>query len=548
VVKAKEMLAVFARDSPSVGELLRNRRSRFDRLHAVLPSTATTAESLELTAQAWDQCERLTDSFTGAFRVETTDSEATVPDRVRFTARGGAVETVGGFRFGTPGTHYVTFTHEATGERYVSNPVEVHESPPDERHYWGDIHVHSRLSDGVGTPEEAYRFGRDVMALDVVACTDHDTMGFFIPPSWQRKRMHRRYVDRLKRAAVAFDEAGEFVTLFGYEWTKQPNRGGHVNVYFDGVREAPLFDSHDPETNTYEKLWKRLREWNERHDTDVLTIPHHPAEAMYPFDFSAVEYDDELAPLVEVYSQWGSSERPASDGNRYPLAMGQGEVGDPGYYAQDALELGNRVGFLAASDYHGPHPGHSLIHSRPHLPSLDDWRRGVGWSNIWRVWNERSYAGGLTAFRAPELTREAVFDSLASRRVYGTTQPDRILVDFRVDGVRVGEAHSRVLLDAPDAERTVRVEVAGTGPLAAVTVVKNNEPWRTWEGTADRTAGLDAYTATVTWTDDEPVRGLSWDDERGTADDVYYLRLRQADDGAAWAGPLWVGVDGEPGR
>jgi hypothetical protein len=396
------------------------------------------------------------------------------------------------------------------------------------------------------------RFGRDVMALDVVAYTDHDTMGFFIPPQLQRRRMHRRYFDRMKTATQEFHDPGEFVTLFGYEWTKQPNVGGHINVYFDGVDDATLFDSLARETNTYESLWARLRAWRDEHDGDVLTVPHHPAEAMYPFDFSAVEYDDDLAPLVEVYSQWGSSERPAREGNRFPLEMGQGEVDEPGHYVQDALRLGYRVGMHASADYHGPHPGHSLIHAPPHLPSSSEWLSdGVGWANIWRVWSERSYPGGLTAFRLPELTRGEVFDALRDRRVYATSQPHRPLLEFSVNGTRVGEADSTVRLDAPDAPRTVAVSVAGTEPLARVTVVKNNEPWRTVEVTDDPDAPLDSFTLDREWTDDAPVEGMRWDDERGTDADVYYLRVRGAgprtrsegferDPALAWTGPLWV--------
>jgi hypothetical protein len=223
--------------------------------------------------------------------------------------------------------------------------------------------------------------------------------------------------------------------------------------------------------------------------------------------------------------------------------MGQGEVDEPGHYVQDALRMGYKVGMNASADYHGPHPGHSLIHAKPHLPALSEWLEdGLGWGLIWRVWNERSYPGGLHAFYAPELTREAIFDSLRSRRVYGTTQPDRILVDLRVDGVLVGEDDSEVAVDAPDAAREVTVEVAGTGPLERVKLVKNNEVWREFAGTDDPDADLDAYTADLAWTDDAPVEGMAWDDERGTDDDVYYVRVTQADGGMAWAGPLWVTV------
>jgi hypothetical protein len=543
--KAQETLKVFARRRPSLRGLWASRRPSFDRVYASLPSTAAVGESLDLTVQTWDGYERRY-GYEGEFRVESTDPAATHPERVRFPPDNDGVVTQSGVTFGTPGIQYLEFVDDRTGRRWASNPVRVTESAPTWRLYWGDIHLHSRLSDGTGSVAKGMRYGREVMDLDVVSYTDHDTMGFFIPPSLQRRRMVNSYFERLKDVAAAYNDPGEFVTLMAYEWTKQPNRGGHVNVYFDDVAGARLFDSMSEASDTYEKLFERLRAFNEAGGTQSVAIPHHPAEAMYPFDFSAVDYDDDVAPLVEVYSQWGSSERPAEAGNRFPLEMGQGEIGDPGYYVQDALELGYRVGMIGGADYHGPHPGHSLIHADPHLPGLDEWLEdGVGWGNIWRIWNERSYPGGLAAFWAPELTREAIFEALQSRRVYATAQPHRILLDFRVNGTRVGEDGSRVRLDAPDAERTVWVQVAGTAPLDRVTVVRNNEPWRTVDGTDDPHADLDAYTAQREWADDDPVAGMAWDESRGTDADVYYLRVRQTaregrDPGVAWAGPIWV--------
>jgi hypothetical protein len=360
--------------------------------------------------------------------------------------------------------------------------------------------------------------------------------------------MHRAYFAELCALADAFDDPGEFVTLPAYEWTKQPNMGGHLNVYFEDAADATLIDSLAAESNTYERLWDRLREWDRAHDSRVVTVPHHPAEAMYPFDFASVDYDDDLAPVVEVYSQWGSSERPGREGNRFPLAMGQGEIDEDGHYVRDAHRLGYRVGMIGSADFHGPAPGHSIIHARPHLPSLREWREaGVGWGNIWRVWNERSYPGGLTAFLAPELTREAIMSALRSRAVYATTQPHRILVDFRIDGVDVADQGEAVAVDGPDATRTVTVDVAGTAPIEAVEVVKNNAVWRTFDGTTDPDAGLDAYTVTAEWQDDEPITGMRWDDRRGTDDDVYVVRVVQAsadrDPGMAWVGPIWVNVD-----
>ena len=540
--KAKMALGSMARQRPSVSQLLANRHQEFTEAHAIVPSDAVAGEPVTLTLQAWDQCERLVEDFRGTFAVESTDGDATYPDQITFPARNGGLTTVDGIAFETPGVQYLTFTHEATGERFVSNPVRVTEDEPDRRLFWGDLHLHSQFSDGSGSPEQGLRFGRDVMDLDVVAYADHDTMGFFIPPRLQRRRMERRYFPRMKEIVREFTDEGEFLPLLGYEWTQQPTVGGHVNVYFDCVEEAELFDSISEESDTYEKLFDRLREFNERGTGRAVAAPHHSAESSYPFDFAATEYDDEVAPLAEVYSQWGNSERPAWEGNDQPIEMGHGEAERPGHHVQDALAMGNRVGLLASADYHDARPGHSLLHADAHLPSLAEWHeKGVGWGLIWRIWNEPSYPGGLAAIHASELTRETVFESLQNRQVYGTSQPHRIRVAFAVNETDLADSDSTLTVDSPTAEREISVSVAGTGPVETLTVVKNNDDWRTVEGPTDPAADLDTYTVEQSWTDDEPVTGMTFD-ERGTDADTYYVRLAQADGGLAWAGPLWVAV------
>lgn len=173
----------FARGAPSPVVLYRSRRSAFEDLHLIAPSTVEPGEEVALTLQAWDGYERLVPGFDGTAVLGATDPEATLPDRARFLARNDGLVRVEGVRFRTPGTHYVTAEHE--GVRAVSNPVVVREDPED-RVLWGDLHLHSQFSDGAGSMDRGFAFGRDVMDLDVVAYTDHDTMGFFIPPALQR--------------------------------------------------------------------------------------------------------------------------------------------------------------------------------------------------------------------------------------------------------------------------------------------------------------------------------------------------------------------------
>jgi len=55
---------------------------------------------------------------------------------------------------------------------------------------WADLHGHSQLSDGTGTPEAYFDYARNAAGLDVAALTDHDHWGVSKldahPARWQR--------------------------------------------------------------------------------------------------------------------------------------------------------------------------------------------------------------------------------------------------------------------------------------------------------------------------------------------------------------------------
>ena len=307
-------------------------------------------------------------------------------------------------------------------------------------------------------------------------------------------------------ATDAHHAPGEFVTLHAYE-ASFPAPWGHHNVYFRGA-PGPLLS---PSQVTLPELWAALTAG------EALTIPHHTNKFPQPLAWD--EDEPALRRNFEIYSAHGLSEAYDPD---HPLAFEQSGFTNrstsarTGISAQDAWMRGLRLSTIAASDDHRSQPG------KPH-------------------W-------GLAAVRAPELTREAVFDALHARRTYGTTG-QRILLDFRVNGAPMG---SEIALAAPLPEPCAgtspecgeraaataalaprfNVTAHGTDVIESVEILRYSEPDGGFRVIHDlRPAALD-----FTW---------SGRDAGFRDDAIYYLRLRQRSPVRgravmAWSSPVWV--------
>jgi len=140
------------------------------------------------------------------------------------------------------------------------------------RVYWGDVHVHTNLSDGKGNLDEVLTYARDVSGLDFVILTDHD-FGNGWP--W---RMPQEAWQRIQDKVDAYTVPGEFVAIAGYEWTSQPKYWSefvgdepserlfpgppmfynHKNVYFPS-RVDYLFSAKDVAYMTPDLLAQAVR-------------------------------------------------------------------------------------------------------------------------------------------------------------------------------------------------------------------------------------------------------------------------------------------------
>ena len=216
------------------------------------------------------------------------------------------------------------------------------------------------------------------------------------------------------RKAAEYDTPGRMVTYTGYEWTRHLSKGGHHNVIFRNF-DGKMLGIRT--TRSPEALFSGLAD--NCGPNNVLVIPH----AHNPGDWRT--HDLRVQRLVEIMSKHGSFE----------------------YYGRRFLENGYRLGLMAAGDDHIGHPGY------PPVAGLE---------------------GGLMGVWADALDRDALFDAMMARRVYGTTGA-RIVLEFSVNGVPMGGD-----LEEHKGTRTYKAHVVGTGPILSVDLMGPEGVERTW--------------------------------------------------------------------
>lgn len=342
--------------------------------------------------------------------------------------------------------------------------------------YFGEIHGHTELSDGRGTPDAYFTAARDLANLDFCALTDHDHGGVCKPELWVEKW------DLIQDLVAKYHEPGKFVTILGYERDSFPFYPNACLYYKDGRGEM-VRSRQDGEITRDELIALLNRD-------DIVTIPHQISQVGVGVNFRKLS--PELMPtLVEIYSKWGASEffgneRPIRDCAR-------------GNYWQDALECGARVGCVGGSDVHAPYPG---------IPV-----------DLGKASNLRRFQPGIAAVLTEELTREAIFEALQKRRCYAC-EGVRAVIDFRINGAHMGSE----IDDNSEVWREIHLCVTSPEPIEQIDIVKNAQDHFRYnvEGHAS------SHTSMV----------IDLESERET--DYYYVRVTHCSGLRAWSSPIWV--------
>lgn len=238
--------------------------------------------------------------------------------------------------------------------------------------------------------------------------------------------------ERICETTSRVNQPGRFVALPGQEVGTGIN--GDFNVYYPAERPAAY---------TGDDLFEFFELARSQ---GGIVIPHHTGYKVGVFGTHWEKFfQPDIMPLVEIFSMHGSSER---DDGPYPLDLGMGPR-ESGGCALSALRKGLRFGFIASSDGHNGYPG--------------------------------TYGMGLVGVKASELTREAVFDALRSRRTWAVTGD-------RIDVLRFQAAGRGLGAQVPCGRTEVELDIAGLDTLDCVDVVKNGRIVRrfsAWEEPED---------------------------------------------------------------
>jgi hypothetical protein len=295
--------------------------------------------------------------------------------------------------------------------------------------YWGDMHAqfkpqwlgHDQWEQVLRRAFESAREYLDFLPIVYYPAYFYNTPEGLHVESVGMKPDFEAEWQLIKRLVKEYHAPGRFVACAGYEWTGDRERWGDCNVFF--LQDDPPLDL----SMHIDDLYAHLRE------LEAIAVTHHPGYQVGDRGKDWDHLDEEVSPLVEVFSVHGSSE-----GCNTPRPMEQNAQMGPrvtGGTVQDGLARGLRLGIIASGD------------------------NGGGFAGKWGI--------GLLGVWAEELTREGLWEAFRARRTYGVTG-DRIKLRFGINEGFMGD----VLQTAGPVK--LWAEVEGTQALDRIEVIKNN--------------------------------------------------------------------------
>jgi hypothetical protein len=300
--------------------------------------------------------------------------------------------------------------------------------------------------------------------------------------------------------AEKYNEPGRFTAMIGYEWTSVPKGNNlHRNILFrDGKSRADQifpfssWNSEDPE-----KLWAWMESYEKKTGGRLLAIPHNANLSngrMFelttftggPLTREYAQQRQRWEPLQEIIQTKGTSESHplvAPVDEFLDMGIAGWEYGNlaledaplskammPTTYLREGLKRGlEQQGKLGANPFKFGVIGSSDIHNSlsfmeedncfgkmviqepsperwEHKSKTSSWDAKLGPTRMRYTWHYN--AAGYAAVWATENTREALWDAMQRKEVYGTSGTRMIVRFFGGFDFTAADAKSRYLAEA----------------------------------------------------------------------------------------------------
>lgn len=242
--------------------------------------------------------------------------------------------------------------------------------------YYGSLHNHTAVSDGKGTPDDAYKYARYTANLDFFGLAEHSNM------------MSSTEWNTIKTAANKYNEEGVFASFYGFEWTTFWSYG-HVAV----VQTEDYCSTSSP-TSTFAGL---LAWVNARNGIAFFNHPGWDPLAYREFNKFTDPPSNKFVGMELWNDKDGFSKYYYNDG----FYSNDGGLG----YFDEALARGWKIGAAGADDNHTATWG-----------TATDYRVGV---------------------LATTLSRASILDAFRERRFFATLDKN-ISLSFTINGSEMG--------------------------------------------------------------------------------------------------------------
>ena len=142
--------------------------------HLAGPMEVEPGRAFEVRLSVLDRVCNAASGYQGNVEITSTAKKASLRSPLQIKGSGCRIS---GISLSSPGFHRIYALDPDRDICGVSNPIRVVKKA--RNIYWGELHGHSELSDGNGTPDEHYRYARDVALLDFAGSTEGQ-LGFLI--------------------------------------------------------------------------------------------------------------------------------------------------------------------------------------------------------------------------------------------------------------------------------------------------------------------------------------------------------------------------------